>query len=225
MNRPRLLPLSICFAVSLVCTPADAADQWIALFNGHDLSNWNANVYPDSFQVVQLDDGPAIKAHCTSQPHRSHLFFVGDTGRLVKFDNFELVVTFRGEPSSNSGVFFHTDMSTRDEKLHLAKGYEVNMNNSAKEKQKTGSLYAVVGINDPAIDDTQWTKLHLTVQGKHIVVRIDDKKVVDYVEPDDVKRPTKRSGRLIDPRGGAIALQAHDPDSVYYFKDIRIRRL
>ena len=58
------------------------------------------------------------------------------------------VVVFRGEPTSNSGVFFHTDMSTRDARLHLAKGYEVNMNNSAREKQKTGSLYAVVGVID-----------------------------------------------------------------------------
>jgi hypothetical protein len=38
-------------------------------------------------------------------------------------------------------------------------------------------------------------------------------------------RPPERAGRKLNPAGGAIALQAHDPDSTYYFKDIRIRSL
>jgi hypothetical protein len=80
-------------------------------------------------------------------------------------------------------------------------------------------------VDEPSIDDTQWTALHLTVRDKRIVVRLNDKKVVDYTEPEDVQRPPSRSGRLIDPDGGAIALQAHDPGSVYYFKEVRIRKL
>ena len=108
-----------------------AADGWISLFNGRDLAGWKANVHTDSFRVV---DG-TIRAHCTSDRQRSHLFYVGDSTELVSFKNFELVAVFRGEPESNSGIFFHTDMSTRDAKLHLAKGYEVNMNNQTREKQ------------------------------------------------------------------------------------------
>ena len=122
-------------------------------------------------------------------------------------------------------MFFHTDMSIRDNKLHLAKGYEVNLNNSATEKQQTGSLYSVVPANDTDIDDTKWTTLHLTVRDKRIIVKLNDKQVVDYTEPDDVQRPPKRGGRLIDHNGGAIALQPHDPDSVYFFKQILIREL
>ena len=30
-------------------------------------------------------------------------------------------------------------MTTRDKALHLAKGYEIQLNSSAKEKRKTGS--------------------------------------------------------------------------------------
>ena len=198
-----------------------AADGWRQLFNGRDLAGWKANVHPDSFRVI---DG-LLRAHCTAPQQRSHLFYVGESNASVKFKNFELVVVFRGESSSNSGVFFHTDMSTRDNKLHLAKGYEVNLNNSATEKQQTGSLYSVVTVNDTGIDDTKWTTLHLTVHDKRIVVKLNGKQVVDYTEPDDVQRPPKRGGRLIDPNGGAIALQAHDPDSVYFFKQILIREL
>ena len=198
-----------------------AQDGWRQLFNGRDLAGWKTNVHPDSFRV---SDG-LLRAHCTVPNQRSHLFYVGQTGDLVKFKNFELVVVFRGEPCSNSGIFFHTDMSTRDSKLHLAKGYEVNMNNYPSEKQKTGSLYSVVTVSDSGIDDTNWTTLHLSVREKRIVVKLNGEQMVDYTEPDDVQRPPKRSGRRIDPSGGAIAIQAHDPDSVYFFKEIRIREL
>jgi hypothetical protein len=198
-----------------------AEDDWRPLFNGRDLAGWKTNVHPDSFRV---NDG-LLRAHCTVPDQRSHLFYVGETNEPVKFKNFELVVVFRGEPGSNSGIFFHTDLSTRDSKLHLAKGYEVNLNNHPSEKQKTGSLYSVVTVNDPGVDDTEWTTLHLRVQEKRIVVKLNGDQIVDYTEPDDVQRSRARKGRRIDPSGGAIAIQAHDPDSVYLFKEIRIREL
>ena len=219
MKREVSILAIIAFCIHVNCLMVLASDGWRELFNGRDLAGWRTNVHPDSFCVVE----GAIRAHCTSDQHRSHLFYVGSSDQLVKFKNFELMAVFRGEPASNSGIFFHTGMSTRDAKLHLAKGYEVNLNNSARERQKTGSLYAVVGFNDPSIDDTQWTTLHLSVRDKRIVVRLNGKKVVDYTEPEDVQRPPSRRGRLIDPDGGAIAVQAHDRDSVYYFKEIRIR--
>ena len=111
--------LSFCWSISSANLFAE--DDWRQLFNGRDLAGWQTNVHTDSFQV---SDG-LLSAHCTVPNQRSHLFYVGESDGLVKFKNFELVVVFRGQPSSNSGVFFHTDMSTRDSKLHLAKGYEV----------------------------------------------------------------------------------------------------
>jgi hypothetical protein len=86
--------------------------------------------------------------------------------------------------------------------------------NSPTEKQKTGSLYSVVTVNDSGVDDTKWTTLHLSVREKRIVVKLNGEQVVDYTEPDDVQRPPRRSGRRMDPNGGAIAFQSHDPGSV-----------
>jgi hypothetical protein len=48
--------------------------------------------------------------------------------------------------------------------------------------------------------------------------------VLDYTEPADVKRAKGREGRKFRPDGGAIAIQGHDPKSVWYFKDIRVKR-
>lgn len=201
---------------------SEAEDGWISLFNGSNLSNWRANVEPESFRVEQ----GVLKANCTSESVRSHLFFVGERGDdFIRFKNFELRAIVRGEPNSNSGIFFHTDFSTRDQKLHLANGYEVQLNSAEREKRKTGSLYAIADVTEAPTDDTQWFEVHLVVQEKRIVVKINGKKVIDYTEPENPERPTNRKGRLLNPAGGAIALQAHDPDSVWYFKEIQLKRL
>lgn len=213
----RRIPL---LALLLTAPCLFAAEEWQTLFNGRDLSGWRANVMPESFSVV---DG-AIRAHATKPS--AHLFYAGDmkTG-FMRFKNFVLEATCRSEPNSNSGIFIHTDMTTRDSARHLAKGYEIQLNSTAKEKRKTGSLYAVVDLAQSPVDESQWFKLRVTVSGKRIMIHLNDKPVVDYTEPDDVKRPPERAGRLFDPQGGGIALQAHDPGSVFYFKDIRIKRL
>lgn len=216
---PRTLLLAGLTLLTLV-SPVRAADEWVSLFNGKDLTGWKANLYPDSFQVV---DG-TIRAHATASS--SHLFYVG-TGKPeeARFKNFELKAIVRGEPNANSGIFFHTDMSTRDAKKHLAKGYEVQLNSTEKEKRKTGSLYAVVDLDKSPVDESKWFEVYFRVEGQHIQVKINGITTVDYTEPPNAERPPERKGRLLDPKGGSIALQGHDPGSVFYFKDIKIKRL
>lgn len=197
-------------------------EGWMSLFDGKTLSGWKTNTLPDSFSVV---DG-AIKAHATGES--SHLFFVGD-GDMAKarFKNFELELMARSEPGSNSGIFFHSDIRSGDgrRKSHLSKGYEVQLNSSAIEKRKTGSLYDVVDVAESPVNESEWFLVRLRVQEKRIVVQVNGRTVVDYTEPENVERPAARAGRRLDPAGGLIALQGHDPKSVFYFKDIRIRRL
>ena len=187
MNR--LLPIA-CFLISLL-TLHVAADDWIELFNGKDLSGWHTNRAEGSFAVK---DGL-------------------------------LVAIAKGQTESNSGIFIHTDYALRDDKGHLANGYEVNLNTSKNVKQKTGSLYDVVDLTEPPLDDTQWFETRIRVQGKRIQIWLDGKQVVDYLESENPIRKPNRKGRLLNPEGAAIALQAHDPDSLWQFKEIRIRRL
>src|SRR6185503_19317947 len=124
----------------------------------------------------------------------------------VRFKNFELETTVRGEPNSNSGIFIHTDLSVSNAKNHLAQGYEIQLNNTAREPRQTGSLYDVVDLPRSPVDGTKWFRVRVTVRDKRIQVAINDRNVVDYVEPADVKRPKGRAGRVLNPEGGAIAL-------------------
>lgn len=192
--------------------------NWQELFNGRDLTGWEANLHPDSFSV----EHGVLKAH--GKNGMSHLFYVGDTGSDVSFKDFELVAVVRSDRDSNSGIFFHTSRELRSGK-YLHKGYEVQLNSSKKEKQKTGSLYKVVQVKESPVDEKKWFTVRVRVEGKRIQVFIDEQRVVDYTEPENPKRERKRVKRLIDANGGAIAIQAHDPESVFYFKTIRIREI
>jgi hypothetical protein len=215
------MKLSLLLALAVLTTPlAHAADGWRTLFNGRDLTGWKPNAYPDSWSVV---DG-TIRAHATKES--SHLFYVGSrTDGFERFKDFELEVVARSEPNSNGGIFIHTDYATMSAALRLSKGYEIQLNSSEREKRKTGSLYAVVDLDTSPVDESKWFTTLITVRGKRITVQIEGKTVIDYTEPENVQRPPERAGRKLDPAGGAIALQAHDPGSTFYFKSVRIRAL
>ncbi len=212
------------FATVLLAVSPGAVSQdgWVQLFNGRNLQGWKANVSPEAYSVV---DGVLV-VHDTSPTVRSHLFYVGDGKEdFVRYRNFELKVISRGGPHSNSGIFFHTDFSERDAARHLAKGYEVQLNNAEQDKRKTGSLYQIVDLDMSPVDDTHWFELRIIVQGKRILVKVEGKTVVDYTEPENPERPPTRKLRVLDPKGGAIAIQAHDSNSTWYFREISIKTL
>ena len=72
------------------------------------------------------------------------------------------------------------------------------------------------------IGDNEWYTETVIVKGKKIIVKINDKVVVDYDEPAD-KKAGEDFTRKIDE--GTFALQAHDPGSTVHFKNIRVKRL
>lgn len=212
--------LALCCCLALRALAADSG--WQALFNGRDLTGWQANADAGAFTVV---DG-VLKAHATHPSNRGHLFFTGDRkDGDEQFRNFELIAIVRGELNSNSGIFFHTDRATRDGVLHLRNGYEVQLNSTKSEKRQTGSLYAVVDLDKSPVDESKWFTVRILVEGKRIQVWINETQTVDYTEPEKPVRTPERAGRLLRPAGGAIALQAHDDRSTFYFREIKIRRL
>jgi hypothetical protein len=56
-----------------------------------------------------------------------------------------------------------------------------------------------------------------------VIVKINGETVVDYTEPEDKPAFSDDFERRLGK--GTFALQAHDPDSKIYFKNIRVKRL
>jgi len=193
---------------------SSSCDSYTDLYNGKDFSGWKGTAGMDSYSI---NDG-VLKVQSTGGGQ--HLLYTAK-----KFKDFELVLVSKSEPSSNSGVYFHTDGTSRVKAGWLHWGYEAQLNSTEKEKRKTGSLYGIQDIAESPVDETKWFEMKIRVEGKRIQIWINGKQTADYTEPENPERPKNRIGRLLNPNGGYIALQAHDTKSVWYFKEIKIKEL
>lgn len=187
-------------------------EGWISLFNGKDLDGWKAAT--ENTATFSVKDGAIV-----AQGNRCHLFYVGPVNG-ADFKDFEYKVDVMTEPGSNGGLYFHTQYQ---EQGWPSKGFEVQVNNSFKaDPRMTGSLYQVQDVmNISPAKDKVWYTEHIIVQGKHVIINIDGKKVVDWTEP--ATPDPKLGGRKID--HGTFALQGHDPKSTVYYKNIRVKPL
>jgi len=198
--------LSLVAFALLLCAGAsrlpadDEGEGWVTLFNGKDLTGWSATEGVE----WKIEDGAII-----TPPKRSHLF------TNQEFTNFHFKAEVMTTPGSNSGIFFHSQPEDNWPSI----GYETQINNTHKDPVKTGSIYYVVKLYEPAVaKDNEWWTHEVIVKGKNIVIKVNGKTVVDYTEPEGVTSP-HRLGK------GKFALQAHDPESVVKYRNIRVKPL
>lgn len=181
------------------------------LFNGKNLKGWKANENPKSVSVK--------KGAMVVRGDRAHVFYDGPVYQHT-FKNFELHALVQTKPNANSGIYFHTKFQ---ETGWPEKGYEVQVNNSQSDWRRTAGLYGIDDLKEAPAQDDKWFAMVVRVEGRHVTVAVDGKQVIDYTEPDDVKRPKNFAGRLVD--RGTFALQVHDPGSEVWYKDIRVKPL
>ena len=199
-----MLPLLLSLATSV----AWAQDEgFVSMFNGKDLLGWHASENPQSCRV---EDG-CIVVHGP----RSHLFYVGPYGS-AEFTNFHFKAKVKTMPKANSGIYFHTHFQNEG---WPETGYEAQVNNTQQDPRKTGSLYRIEDNMEAPVKDEEWFDYDVIVQGKRIILKINGKTIVDYTEPEGLDRPDRQLA------SGTIALQAHDPGSKVYYKDLMIKVL
>ncbi|MFC3415792.1 3-keto-disaccharide hydrolase [Algoriphagus hitonicola] len=185
--------------------------EWIELFNGENLDGWKISENPESFQIVdgQLKvEGP-----------RGHAFYNGPVGNH-DFKNFELMVEVKTMPKANSGIFIHTEYQ---EDGWPEVGYEIQVNQSHSDWRKTGSVYSFQDVRDVFVEDGEWYTQHIIVEGSKITVKINGETVNEYDESLDNKRSPNLGSKKLS--SGTIALQAHDPESVIYYRSVKIKLL
>ena len=189
--------LTLILAGILLLMPAAmfAQDGWISMFDGKTLTGWKANEHPDSWKVVDgaiTGDGPA-----------SHLFWM-----VRECENCEFKAEVKLNHSGNSGMYFRTAFGPG-----FPKGYEAQVENSSPDPQKTGSLYNFSKVLEQLIQDDTWWTQDVIANGNHIVIKVNGKTVVDFVD----EKNTYQKGYL--------ALQQHNPGSVVQFRNLMMRPL
>lgn len=184
--------------------------QWISLFDGRSFDGWKESEGP-SFTI----ENGAIKV----AGKRSHLYYDGPVQNHL-FENFEIKMQVMTRPNSNSGVYFHTKFQ---QKGFPDDGFEVQVNNSHRDWKRTAGLYDIKDTAATFVKDDEWFELGIRVEGKHVVTKINGQTIIDWTEPENAVAPEGHPGRLIKP--GTYAFQAHDPNSVVYYKDIMVKPL
>lgn len=202
--------VSLCL-LFFVAAGNHSKNKWVFLFDGKSLNNWKVGDNAASFSIE--DGAIAVNGKV------AHLFYDGEVAQHT-FKNFEFKADVMTTPGSNSGIYFHTIYQKGG---WPQKGYEAQVNNSHTDWRRTGSLYAIQDIKEVYVKDNEWFTEYIQVKGKRIIIKLNDKTVVDYTEPDNATRDKGMEGRLLS--SGTFALQGHDPNSKVYFKNIMVKVL
>ena len=183
------------FGLLSVTVLSGQENGWINMFDGKTLNGWKANENPDSWQVK---DGTII-----GDGERSHLFWMER-----ECQNCEFQADVKISDGGNSGMMFRAAWGPG-----FPKGYEAQVNSTHKDPVRTGSLYNFVKIYDELVPPDTWFNQHIIAQGNHILIEVNGKKVVDFVD----EKNTFTSGYLV--------LQQHNKGSVVAFKNLRMKPL
>jgi hypothetical protein len=194
-------PYSALFAGAfLVAASLAAADKstaagggWIKMFDGKTLNGWKANEHPESWSVR---DGAIV-----GDGDESHLYYM-----LHECGNCEFKAEVNINHGGNSGMYFRTRFEPG-----FPKGYEAQVNNTHKDWRRTGSLYAIKDVKEQLIPDDTWWTQDIIADGNHIVIKVNDKVVVDTTDDKYQK--------------GYIALQQHNKGSVVQYRNLMMRQV
>jgi serine/threonine-protein kinase len=180
---------------------ANLDNGWVSLFNGRDLTGWKP--YPGDKAKWDVKDGVLVG----SGTEAGHLYSQRDD-----FENFHFRVEVKINDAGNSGQYFRAKFVAP-----FPLGYEAQINSTHPDPIKTGSLWGLVAINEILVKPDEWFTQEVIADGNKIVVLVNGKKVVDFV--DQANKYTK----------GHLALQHHQgnpgKETVVQFRKIEVREL
>ena len=214
----RLLTLAVApLSLAAFMQAPQAEAGFTSLFNGKDFTGWKlAN--EASFRI----ENGAIVANGTA----GHAYYDGPF-RNHLFKDFELRVDVMTRTGSNGGIYILTEFQ---EKGFPLKGFEVQVNATHTDREKTGSLYHVLDTGAPLAKDDEWFTETIIVKGMNIRVLVNNQEAINWTQPAGwsgswaaLTRQEFADRKIGAP--GTIALQAHDPKSFVFYRNLRIKAL
>jgi len=207
-----LLVVSLAAAATFAIaqTPRNRAplpnEQWVQLFNGTDLTNWE----PVGKEKWTVEDGIIHGSTLTKD--------YGYLQTTKDYKDFHLALRFKCVGDGNSGVFFHTRFKAGTADVTQGLQFEID----PTLNHHTGGIYGdgrqwIVWPspeNEYVLRQQDWNEYLLMVEGNHYVARLNGVTVVDFTDP---------TPKSFD---GTIALQLHSGGhGNMMFRDIYVRDL
>lgn len=182
-------PALVAAAVLIAASPTTpSAQEWVSLFNGHDLTGWVVH----GTERWYVENGELVGE---SGPDAAYGYLATE----ASFKDFELTVDFLQEANGNSGVFIRSHVEgTR------VSGWQVEV---APPGHNTGGIYESYGRGwlvqpgpgkDSALRMGEWNTMYIRVIGDRVTSWLNGVEMVDLVD--------ERIGEA----EGHIALQIHE---------------
>ncbi len=204
-----VITLALLSALAMAAIAADKSkDGFVPLFNGKDLKGWKS--HPESKTKWEVVDGCI-----TGSGPASHLF-----SERGDYTDFVFRVEAKINDGGNSGQYFRAQYGSS-----WPKGYEAQINATHADTIKTGSLYPAfnpkltreqkdkISVKDCPHKANEWFTQEVTAEGNHIIIKVNGKVTVDFV--DDAKTHTK----------GHFAIQHHDPGCKIMIRKAEVKEL
>jgi hypothetical protein len=208
-------------------TQTAASADWIALFDGSDLSQWRGFRRDDVPASWRVEDGTLAFTPLDDGAQR------GDLITREQFSDFELELEWRISPGGNSGIMYRVS-EDHPQTWHSGPEMQVLDDDAHQDgitpMQRSGALYDLIaapdGIARPA---GEWNQVRIVLQGDRIQQWLNGRQTADIeIGSDEWNRIVGASKFGEMPgfaanRSGHIALQDHG-DAVW-FRNVRIRPL
>ncbi len=193
------------FIVVISAVVMGCANEYTTMFNGENLDGWQTHGAAKWY----IEDGDLV---CESSKDED----VGYLSTEESYYDFELVFEFKQEKmNSNFGVLFHANINNSD-----SLGWEViiaQLNHgtgSIFEQNGRGWLVQIPEQNEKILNDNDWNKLKIKVEGGHVTTWLNGYVMINYAD-----------SKIAEGRGG-ISFQIHKGGGVKIkLRNIKIKRL
>ena len=139
----------------------------------------------------------------TGDGEASHLFWM-----MQECENCEFKAEVKIGHGGNSGMYFRTAFGPG-----FPKGYEAQVNSSHTGSGEDRQPVQLRQDSGQLIPDDVWGTQHIIADGNHIIIKVNDKVAIDYVER-----------RISTPRA-IFALQQHNKGSVVQYRNLMFKPL
>ena len=208
---------AMAMALCIAAAPTPRQAGWVTILDAKSFKDWK--VAPESPKSHVEESATVKKVVAGDSLHDGRWTFEhgvlhgeGGVSHIFSprgdYENFVYRAEIRISDKGNSGQYFRTAFGNG-----FPDGYEAQVNSTHTDPVRTGSLYGFVKVFDQLVPPNTWFTQEVTAVGNHIVIKVNGKTTVDYVD-------TKNTHMK-----GHFAFQQHNLGSEVWIRNVRVKEL